>query len=103
MQHRQLGSVSFHRSDQLVLDFFLDHFQPMLGSRGAALKTFDFDFQPTDPILGGSQLPESLCATVIARSTFSFEMFAASCSIATRARPASSIGSALSGCKSKYV
>jgi hypothetical protein len=37
MQHRQLGSVRFHRSDQLVLDFCLDHLQPLLGSRGAAL------------------------------------------------------------------
>jgi hypothetical protein len=41
VQHRQLGSVRFHASDQLVLDFFLDHLQPLLSSRGADLKTVD--------------------------------------------------------------
>jgi hypothetical protein len=67
-----------HWSDQLDLDFILDHLQPSFGSRGAALKTFDVGFQLADPLLGGSQLKRDLSAMVIARSMFSFETFDAS-------------------------
>src|SRR5260370_544221 len=49
----QFRSIGLHWSNQLDLDFILDHLQPLLGSRGAALKTFDFGFQLADPILDG--------------------------------------------------
>src|SRR5512132_2039786 len=56
MHSWQLRSIGFHWSDQLDLDFFLDHLQPLFSSRGAALNTFDLAFQLADPLLSGSQL-----------------------------------------------
>jgi hypothetical protein len=60
MQCWQFRSIDFHWSDQLDLDFILCHLQPLFGSRGAALKTFDVGFQLADPLLGGSQLKRNL-------------------------------------------
>jgi hypothetical protein len=56
MQCWQPSSIGFHWSDQVDLDFILDHLQPSFGPRGAAFKMFDIGFQLADPILGGTQL-----------------------------------------------
>jgi hypothetical protein len=46
MQCWRFRSIGFHWSDQLDLDFILDHLQPLFGSRGAALNMFDFEGTP---------------------------------------------------------
>ena len=68
MQRRQLGPARFDWSEQLIFDLLLDRLQPTFGAPGAALEVLDFAFELLDA--EARSCIESLCAMVIARSTF---------------------------------
>jgi hypothetical protein len=56
MQYRQLGAISLHRSDELVLDLLLDCLQPVFGASSAPRKKVRLALKFDYPLLCGSQL-----------------------------------------------
>jgi len=70
MQRRQLGPARFDWSEQFIFDLLLDRLQPTFGAPGAALEVLDFAFDCCTRSSEARSCTESLCAIVMARSTF---------------------------------